>query len=95
MFIYLIKGGSSSSKRRFNVTVVSSGPQEDGASAYPVSPVPRHQRTHPFASIPEDYVLDDRDNQKSRSASPAPSWDFSNDSDSVSKYLIFSFREGH
>lgn len=76
--------GSSSEKRRFNVTVVSSGTQDDGVSAYPVSPVPRHHRTHPFASIPEDYPLDDNNQQKNRAASPAPSWDFSNDSDNVS-----------
>lgn len=84
--VSFVISGSSAGKIRFNVTVVASGGQEEGgASAYPVSPVPRHHRTHPFASIPEDYALDDPENQKNRSASPAPSWDFSNDSDSVSK----------
>ncbi|XP_031345628.1 uncharacterized protein LOC116172535 [Photinus pyralis] len=74
----------ANSARRFNVTVVSSGPSGEGAGP-PTSPVPRC-RGQPFASIPEDQPLDESPIQQyldycSRSASPAPSWDFSNDSD--------------
>ncbi|KAK4879544.1 hypothetical protein RN001_007690 [Aquatica leii] len=69
-------------ERRFNVTVVERGPSGEGAGP-PTSPVPRC-RGQPFASIPEDHALDESPIQQylqycSRSASPAPSWDFSND----------------
>nr|XP_022908444.1 5'-AMP-activated protein kinase subunit gamma-2 isoform X3 [Onthophagus taurus] len=50
-----------------------------------MSPVPRH-RGEQFASIPEDTVLEEPTHNihfsGSRCASPAPSWDFSIDSDS-------------
>ncbi|GJQ70368.1 hypothetical protein Trydic_g22800 [Trypoxylus dichotomus] len=76
---------ATSSVRRFNVTVVTSGPSDEGF-APPISPGPRH-RGEQFASIPEDHVLEEpvqKHLSDSRAGSPAPSWDFSNDSDSVS-----------
>lgn len=89
----LFSGSSNkANSRRFNVTVVSSGPE---GSELPTSPVPqRHTRAqHPFASIPEDYAVENtvssqvqQQSISSRSASPASSWDFSlEESDSVSK----------
>lgn len=98
MFIFalclVVFSGSSNkgNSRRFNVTVVSSGPE---GSALPTSPVPqRHTRAQQaFASIPEDYAVENtvsslvqQQSISSRSASPASSWDFSlEESDSVSK----------
>ncbi|KAK9722345.1 hypothetical protein QE152_g19723 [Popillia japonica] len=79
-----------SSGRRFNVTVVTSGPSDEGF-APPISPGPRH-RGEQFASIPEDHVLEEpvhKHLSDSRSGSPAPSWDFSNDSDSVGSHQLF------
>nr|XP_022908438.1 5'-AMP-activated protein kinase subunit gamma-2 isoform X2 [Onthophagus taurus] len=74
----------SGSNRRFNVTVVTTGPSDNGFNT-PMSPVPRH-RGEQFASIPEDTVLEEPTHNihfsGSRCASPAPSWDFSIDSDS-------------
>ncbi|KAF5297716.1 hypothetical protein FQA39_LY12047 [Lamprigera yunnana] len=66
--------------RRFNVTVVASGTSGEGGGP-PPSPVARC-RGQPFASIPEDHALEESPIQQyleycSRSASPAPSWDFS------------------
>ncbi|KAF7269920.1 hypothetical protein GWI33_017080 [Rhynchophorus ferrugineus] len=88
--------------RRFNVTVVQSGGGSGGTGDHHlppqtcVSPAPRHRNQH-FASIPEDQALDDPpsttvdnvNNESSRGASPAPSWDFSqDDSDSVSSDFL-------
>ncbi|KAF5282793.1 hypothetical protein FQR65_LT02790 [Abscondita terminalis] len=72
----------SQQQRRFNVTVVERGAPGEGAGP-PTSPVARC-RGQPFASIPEDHALDESPIQQyleycSRSASPAPSWDFSNE----------------
>lgn len=94
-----LASNSGVSIRRFNVTVVAAGGGESvgTTTSDSVSPVPRHRQTQPFASIPEDHAVDDTNNTlqlqqqtissgaASRSASPAPSWDFSIDeSDSVS-----------
>lgn len=67
------------------------------------SPVPRH-RGQPFASIPEDHALDsDEESQtepyksrlstpkNSRCASPAPSWDFSQDDSSECAVSVDNF----
>lgn len=97
-FLILSAKGGAVSVRRFNVTVISASGTDPGTgSSDSVSPVPRH-RGQPFASIPEDHALDDHSPQNttyqqqnipgSRSSSPAPSWDFSQDESSDSVRII-------
>lgn len=86
-------------QRRFDVIVVSDPTGDVSVPESAASPVARHRVTQPFASIPEDHALDDNATapaqhnhflqhgaSSSRSNSPAPDWDFSQDesSDSVS-----------
>lgn len=71
--------------RRFNVTVVPSGPVPgEGAGAAPPSPAPRHRAEH-FATIPEDHALEgpqlpsvllSHSANNSRAPTPEPNWDF-------------------